>query len=83
MSEHERGVGGKRAQHLRRGAVVEFVKAAAQRLAIQRDAALSRCGACRLQQRSMAAESRLHPSRIEPLEDVADGGVCGRPLPLQ
>ena len=56
-------------------AVVEPVKAAAQRLAIQRDAALSRCGARRLQQGGMTAEGRLHPGRIEPLEDVADGGV--------
>ncbi len=74
VSEHKRGVGGKRAQHLRRGTVAELVKvrrtsrfdAAAQRLAIQGDAALSRCGARRLQQGGMAAESRLHRSRIEP-----------------
>ncbi len=36
------GVGGEGAEHLRRGAVAELVKAAAQRLAIQCDAALFR-----------------------------------------
>jgi len=71
------------AEHLRRGAVAELVKAAAQRLAIERDAALSRCGTRRLQQGGIAAEGRLHPGRIEPLEDVADGGVRGRSTPLQ
>jgi len=75
VGEHQRGVGGERAQHLGGRAVVEPVKTAAQRLAIQRDAALSRCGARRLQQGGMTAEGRLHPGRIEPLEDVADGGV--------
>jgi len=49
MREHKRGVGGKRAQHLGGDAVVELVKAAAQRLAIERDAALSRRGARCLQ----------------------------------
>ena len=83
MGEHEGGVGGERAQHLGRGTVVEVVEAAAQRLAIQRDAALSGRCAGGLQQRGMAAEDRLHRGRIEPLEDVADGGVRGRAAPLQ
>ncbi len=75
VGEHQRGVGGERAQHRGGRAVVEAVKTAAQRLAIERDAALSRCRARRLQQGGMTAEGRLHPGRIEPLEDVADGGV--------
>jgi len=41
MGEHQRGVGGKRAQQLGGGAVMKVVEAAAQRLAVQRDAALS------------------------------------------
>jgi hypothetical protein len=48
MGEHEGGMGGERTQYLRRGVVIEVVEAAAQRLAIQRDAALSelRAGLC-------------------------------------
>ncbi len=83
VGEHERGVAGKRAQHLRRGTIVELVKAAAQRLAIKRDAALSRCGARCLQQGGMVAESLLHCSRVEPLEDIADCGARGRSPPVQ
>jgi len=83
VGEQQRGVGGERAQHLRRGTVTELVEAAAQRLAIQRDAALSRCGARRLQQGGMVAEGILHPDWVEPLENVADGGVRRRPLPCQ
>ncbi len=64
VREHQRGVGGERAQHLCGGTVVELVETAAQRLAIQRDAALSGCGARRLQQGGMAAEGRFHPSWI-------------------
>jgi len=82
MREHQGGVGGERAQHLGGGAVVELVEAAAQRLAIEGDAALSGRGARRLQPGSMAAEGRFHRGRIEPLEDVADGGVrrCSAPV---
>ena len=43
MGEHERGVGGERAEHLGGGAVVEVIEAAPQRLAVQRDAALPAC----------------------------------------
>jgi hypothetical protein len=81
--EHERGVGCKRAENLGGGPVAELVEAAAQRLAIERDAALSGHGACRLQQGGMAAKDRLHRGRIERLEDVADRGVRGRPPPCQ
>ena len=83
MGEHERGVGGERAQHLGSGAVAELVKAAAQCFAVQGDAARPRRGARRLQQGGMAAEGRLHRRRIEPLEDVADGGVRRRTAPVQ
>lgn len=83
MCEHEGGVGGECAEHLGGGAVVEVVEAAAQRLTVQRDAAVSRRRACRLQQSGMAAEDRFHIGRIEPFEDVADGCVRGRAAPFQ
>jgi hypothetical protein len=83
MREHERGVSGECAQHLGGSAVVELVKAAAQRLAIERDAALPRCRACRLQQGGMATECRFYRGRIQPLEDVTDGRMRRRSLPGQ
>jgi hypothetical protein len=83
MGEHEGGVGGERAQHLSGSTVMEVVEAAAQGLAIQRDAALSGCGVRRLQQGGMATEDSLYRGRIEPLEDVADGGVRGCAAPVQ
>jgi hypothetical protein len=83
MGEHERGVGSKGGEHLGSGAIAEIVEAAAQRLAIQRDAALSVHPTSRLQQGGVAAEDRLHRGRIEPLQDVTDGSVRGRPTPLQ
>jgi len=83
MSEHEGGIGGKCAQHLHGGLVMEIVEAAAQRLAIEGDAARPRRGTSRLQQGGVTAEGRLYRSRIEPLEDVADRRVGGRPAPPQ
>jgi len=72
--EHDRGVGGKRAQHLGRCTVVELVEvrrtsrfeAAAQRFAIKRDAALSQFGARCLQQGGVAAAGHLHSNQISP-----------------
>jgi hypothetical protein len=83
MGEHDGGVGSERAQHLGGGTVTEVVEAAAQRLAIESDAALSGRRARSLQQGGMAAENHLHCGRIEPLEDVADCGVRGCSAPLQ
>jgi len=83
VRKHQRGVGGERAEHLGGSAVVEFVEAAAQRLAVQRDAALSGRGTRRLQQGGMTAEDYLHSSRVEPLEDVADSSVRRRSTPVQ
>ena len=83
MSEYEGRFRGERTQYLRRGVVIEVVEAAAQRLAIQRDAGLSGLCAHRLKPGGMLAEDRLDLRRIEPLEDVADRGMSRRAAPLQ
>ena len=83
MGEHKGGVSGERAEHLGGGTVTEIVETTAQRLAIEGDGALSGCSACRLQQRGLAAEGRLNRSRVEPLENVADGGVSRCTAPGQ
>src|SRR6059058_2137911 len=48
VRQHQRGVGGEDTEHLRGGAVAELVEAAAQRLAIDRQAGCARLGAGRL-----------------------------------
>jgi len=58
MREHERGVGGERAQHLGGDAVMEVVEAAAERLAVERDDPLSGRRPCGLQHGGMAAWRR-------------------------
>ena len=83
MGEHECGVGGKRAEQLGGGAIVEFVEAAAQGLAIERDATPSGRGAGGLQQGGVAAKDRLDGGRIEPLENIPDGGVRESPAPFE
>ena len=83
MGEDEGGFGGEGAQDLGGGAVVEIVEAAAQHLAVERDAAPSGRTARRLKPRGMAAEYRLDRSRIEPLEDITDRRVGRRPFPAE
>ena len=78
VGEHQSSVGGERAQHLGSGAIMERVEAAAQRFAIQRDAAAFTAAAGCLQQGGMAAERPLHRCRIKPLQDVAVTGAKPR-----
>src|SRR6202020_3455184 len=81
MRQYQRRIGREGNQHLGGGTVTKVVETAAQGLAIQRDAALP--GGCgrRLKQRRMATKTGLYRSRIEPLEDIADGRVRGRSTP--
>jgi len=83
VRQHQRGVGGEDAEHLRGGAVAELVEAAAQRFAIDRQADRPRRGAGRLQQASMAAEDGLQRAAVEALQDVADRGMRRRASPPQ
>jgi hypothetical protein len=81
VGEREQGIGGERAQHLGSGTITKIVEAAAQHLAIEGYASLPRRPVRGLEQGGLKAEDRLHRRRIEPLEDVADGGVPGRSAP--
>jgi hypothetical protein len=83
MGEHEGSVGGERTEDLGSGTVIEGVEAAAQRLAVQRDAALSGCGPGCLQQAGVLSQDKLDLGGIEPLEDVADRRVRGCAAPRQ
>lgn len=83
MRQYQRGIGRESTQHLGGGTVTKVVETATQGLAIQRDAALS--GGCmrHLKQCGMATKTGLYRSRIEPLEDIADGRVRGRSTPTK
>jgi hypothetical protein len=83
MRQYQCRIGRESTQHLSGGTVTKVVETATQGLAIQRDAALP--GGCtrRLKQCGMATKTRLYRSRIEPLEDIADGRVRGRSTPCQ
>src|SRR5215218_2044668 len=70
VRQHQRGVGGEDAEHWRGGAVAELVEAAAQRLAIDRQAGRTRLGAGRLQQAGMAAEDGLEGAAVEALQEA-------------
>src|ERR1700676_5279933 len=83
MRQYQCCIGRKSTQHLGGGTVTKVVETATQGLAIQRDAALPGGCARRLKQCGMATKTVLYRSRIEPLEDVADGRVRGRSTPCQ
>src|SRR3984885_12381703 len=83
MRQYQGRIGRKSTQHLGGGTVTKVVETATQGLAIQRDAALPGGCASHLKQRRMAAKTGLYRSRIEPLEDIADGRVRGRSTPSQ
>ena len=83
MSEYKRTICGEGAQYLGGSAIVEIVEAAAQRLAIKCDTALSRCSVCCLKQGCMFTKDHLDLGWIEPLEDVSDCGVSRCTAPLQ
>ena len=82
VSEHERRVGGKSAEHLHGGTVVEVVEATPERFAIQRNAALPGRGAGGLQQGGVAAERHLHVGGIEALENIPNRRVGGGATPF-
>src|SRR3954470_18051998 len=81
VRQHQRGAGGEDAEHLCGGAVAELVEAAAQRLAIDRQAGRARLSTSHMQQAGMAAEDGLECAAVEALQDVADRGVrrCAPP----
>src|ERR1700674_1889898 len=83
MRQYERSIGRESTQNLSGGTVTKVVETATQGLAIQRDAALPGGCARRLKQCGMATKTGLYRSRIEPLEDIADGCVRGRSTPCQ
>src|SRR5271156_818081 len=83
MRQHQAGFGVERMQQLGCSAVGEIVEASPEHLAIKRDGALRRAERTVQQTGGMAAEGLLNGLRIKPLEDVANGGMGRRTLPVQ
>src|SRR3954468_4977333 len=76
VGQDERRLAAERAEHLRRGQVVEMVEAAAQRLAVQRDDPPARRGSAP-ELLGLAAEDGLQLGRVERVQEGAqrvDGG---------
>ena len=78
MGQDERVLAGERAEHLRRGPVVQVVEAAPQRLAVQRDGPPPRRGGGVPELLGMGAEGGLDLGRVERAEAGAQGVDGGR-----
>jgi hypothetical protein len=78
VGQDERVLAGERAEHLRRGPVVQVVEAAPQRLAVQRDDPPPRRGGGVPELLGMVAEGGLDLGRVERVEEGAQGvdGGC-------
>ena len=83
MRQHQRCVGGERAQNVRGFAVLEMVEAVAQRLAVDGDVALPRVAGLRVENGGVTAEYLLHRSCIQLLENEPDRAVGRRAPPRQ
>jgi hypothetical protein len=71
VGQDERRLAGERAEHLRRGPVVQVVEAAAQRLAVQRDDPLRRRSGGAPELLGVAAEGGLEVGRVERVQEGA------------
>ena len=80
VGQDERRLAGERAEHLRRGPVVQVVEAAAQRLAVQRDDPLRRRSGGAPELLGVAAEGGLQLGRVERVQEGAQR-VDGRRAP--
>ena len=71
VRQDQRGVAGKRAQHVRGRLIMQVVEAAAQRLAIQRDGAPALRTGPLVQVTCVAAKRRFKIGRVEREEEIA------------
>src|SRR3954452_11154256 len=78
VGQDERVLAGERAEHLRRGPVVQVVEAAPQRLAVQRDDPPPRRGGGVPELLGIGAEGGLVYGRVERVEEGAKGVDGGR-----
>src|SRR6267154_5090773 len=81
MRQHQRRVDSERAEYLLCLGVVEAIKTAFEQLSVKRDD--SRTGDCRItvQIGRMFAKGLFNIRCRQPLQNVPDGGMSGRPFP--
>jgi hypothetical protein len=82
MRQHQRRIDSERAEYLFCLGVVEAIKAAFERLAVKRDN--SRTGNCciEIQVGCVFAKDLFNIRRRQPLQNIPDGGMSGRPFPI-
>src|ERR1017187_4611760 len=83
MRQDQPEFGVERVQQLGCFAVSEIVETSPEHLSVKRHGTLRSVARTVKKARSMAAESLLDALRIKALEDVANGGVGWRTLPVQ
>ena len=81
VRQHQRRVDRERAEHLFCLGVVEAIEAAFERLAVKRDNAHATSPRRNVELGGVFAKSLFNIRRREPLQNVADGGMRGRPFP--
>jgi hypothetical protein len=81
MRQHQRGIGGERAEHLLCLGVIEAVEAAFERLAVERDDARAMRVRRQIECGGVLAKGRFDIRRVEALQNIADGGMRGWPFP--
>ena len=81
VSQYQCGVGRERAEHLLGLGVIEVVKATFERLAVERDNAHPANLRRQVERGCVFPKGLFNIRRLKPLQNVADGGVRGRPSP--
>lgn len=81
MRQHQRRVDGERAEHLSCLDVIEAIETALERLAIERHDPRAETGPGPVQVGCMFAKDLFNIRRAQPLQNIPDRSVRGRPLP--
>ena len=81
MRQHQCRVDGERAEHLFCLGVVEAIKTAFERLAVKRDNSRAEPRRVNIQVGRMFAKSFFNVGRTQPLQNIPDGRMRGRPFP--
>ena len=83
MRQHQRGIDGERAEHLPCLGVVEAIETALERFAIERQEACAGTRRGCVQVGGVFARDLFYFRRAQPLQNISDGGMSGRPSPAE
>ena len=82
MRQHQRGIDGKGGEHLPCLDVVEGIEAALEHLTVKRQNPFASGRFAAVEVCRVLAKDRLDIRRIEPLQNITDRRMGGRPLPV-